>query len=65
MSGPGTATIFEAMTQGMNTVNAPCSLFNLDFQHPDDVVDSDHLIPTITLSLRPATAHEEQRSMQS
>jgi hypothetical protein len=60
MRGEGVATIFEAMAFGMEQTNTPCSMFTLDFQHPDDIVESGQLIPVITLSLRPVAANTEQ-----
>jgi hypothetical protein len=56
MKGEGVGTIFEAMAFGMEQTNTPCSMFTLDFQHPDDAVEPGQLIPVITLSLRPVVA---------
>jgi len=55
MRGDAVATIFENMAIGMEKLNTPTSHLSLDFQHPDDVLEADALIPVITLSLRPAT----------
>lgn len=58
MRGEAVATIFEHMAFGIDRLNSPTGHFTLDFQHPDDVLDSTHLVPVITLSLRPATARD-------
>lgn len=54
MRGEAVATIFESMALGMDRLNAPTAHFTLDYQHPDDVLEPNHLIPVITLSLRSA-----------
>jgi hypothetical protein len=55
VSGKTLARIFEQLEAASVDANGIGSCVTLDFQHPDDKVQSGDMIPVITLALRPAT----------
>ena len=60
ISGDGLATILQQMAAGVETLGAATSQLQLDWEKADDEVREGDLLPTVTLSLRPAIVPPEE-----